>query len=385
MQQKFFGKFERSKSLSAILNEIKKKPWKQEEFKKQSWGIWLHKMSPYVGRIKPAFAHWLIRICSKENDTILDPFCGIGTVLLEADLLGRIPIGIDLNSYAIAICKAKFDRRGLQNELKYLKNLKLNANGIDLSSVPEFVKEYYHPDTLKEIIALRDKLIEDKRFFLLGCLLGIAHGHRPTQHLSIVTGYIIPYIPNPKPRVEYREVMPRMIKKVERMYKNQFPLETKARIYEADTRKIPLEDNSADVIISSPPYYDTLDYISSNKLRLALLGLDLNAQEKLKTDLIQQRKTYLEEMRKTAFEVRRVLKPHGLCIFILGDLHTAKFSLNTAEDVFKVYQQEGFNVHGIVTDEIPSEKTTIVKFRGKEAIERKKKKLDRILIMTNEK
>jgi DNA modification methylase len=369
----------------SILEELEKRPWKEGEFKKQNWGIWLHKMSPYVGRLKPAFAHWLIEICTNSNDVVLDPFCGIGTVLLEADILGRTPIGIDLNPYAIAICRAKFDRRGIKNEISYLKNIKLNIDKVDINSIPNFVKEYYHPKTLKEIIALRDKLIDDKRFFLLGCLLGIVHGHRPTQHLSIVTGYIIPYIPNPKPNVEYREVIPRMIRKVERMYKNDFPLTGKAKIYEKDARRMPLEDNSIDAVITSPPYYNTLDYVSSNELRLAILGVNTDNQEILKKDLIQQRKTYLDEMRKIAHEIRRVLKPNCLCIFVLGDLHAGKISLNTAEDVSKICEQEGFKTHGIVTDEIPSERTTIVKFGGMKAIEKKKKKLDRILVMTNEK
>jgi DNA modification methylase len=372
-------------SIKKGLKELKNRPWKEGEFKKQNWGIWLHKMSPYVGRIKPAFANWLIKIFTKNGDVVLDPFCGVGTVLLESDLLGRIPVGIDLNPYAIAISKAKFDRRGLENEINYLKNIRLDTKKININNIPEFVKEYYYPETLKEIISLRDRMIADKRYFLLGCLLGISHGHRSTQHLSIKTGYIIPYIPKPKPNAEYIEVLPRIIKKAERMYKNNFPLETNGRIYESDARNMPLDNNSIDCVISSPPYYDTLDYVSANKLRLAILGVDMKHQEDLKKNLIQERKTYLDEMRKIALEIRRVLKSNGLCIFVLGDLHIGKNSLNTSKDVSEVYEQEGFKIHGTVIDEIPKEKTTIVKFGGKEAIKNKKKKLDRILVMSNEK
>ena len=88
------------RDIKKIIKELKKNPWKKGKFKKQSWGIWLHSVSSYVGRIKPAFAHWLIDICSNENDVILDPFCGIGTVVLEADIMDRKAIGIDLNPYA---------------------------------------------------------------------------------------------------------------------------------------------------------------------------------------------------------------------------------------------------------------------------------------------
>jgi DNA modification methylase len=366
-----------------IISEIEKRPWIFDDYGKQNWGIWLHRMSAYVGRIKPSFAHWIIKVSSKPDDVILDPFCGIGTVPLEADLLGRKSFGIDLNPYAVAIARAKFDRRGLDNEIEYLKALNLESIYVDLSNLPKFVKEYYHPKTLKEIIALRNQFIKDNRYFLLGCLLSIAHGHRP-QHLSIRTGYIIPYIPKPKPSVEYKPAIPRMLMKVKRIYKDKFPLESNGEIIEADARNMPLDDNSVDVVISSPPYYNTLDYVTSNKLRLSLMGLDEKQQEKIQHTLIQDKKTYLAEMKKVASEIRRVLKPNSLCIFILGDLHLPKYSINTAADIAEVYSKEGFIVHGIVEDEIPSNRATIVKFGGESAIEKKKKKHDRILVLSTE-
>jgi len=372
------------RNIKKIINEISKIPWKYGEYRKQNWGIWLHSISSYLGRIKPSFARWLIKISSDKDDIILDPFCGIGTVVLEADLLGRKSFGIDLNPYAYIISKSKFDRRGLKEEIEYLKNIKLNTQKIDLTKVPNYIKEYYHEDTLKEILALRDILIKDKRFFLLGCLLGISHGHRP-QHLSIKTGYIIPYIPKPKPKVEYKEVFPRMIKKVRRMYKDPFPLKTKSEIYLADTRNIPLENNSVDIIISSPPYYNTLDYVQSNHLRLYLLGRSYKKQLDLKQKLIQDKNSYLSEMRKCGIEIKRVLKKDGLIIFVLGDVHTLKKSINTAEDISQLYSTIGFKTYAIIPDEIPANRTTIAKFNGKKGILNKKQKMDRILIMSLDK
>ena len=92
-------------------------------YEKQSWGHSLHRIGPYVGRIKQSFAHFLISSLSKPKETILDPFCGIGTIPLEADFLKRKTIANDLNPYAYLITKAKFDRNGLQNELDYINSL----------------------------------------------------------------------------------------------------------------------------------------------------------------------------------------------------------------------------------------------------------------------
>src|SRR3989344_8343676 len=95
--------FLKSLSINEMINHIKKAQWKREPYKFQNWANWLHRMSPYVGKIKPGMAHRLIKIASKEGETILDPFSGIGTIPLEADLQGRIGIGVDLNPYAYSI------------------------------------------------------------------------------------------------------------------------------------------------------------------------------------------------------------------------------------------------------------------------------------------
>ena len=85
-------------------------------------------------------------------------------------------------------------------------------------------------------------------------------------------------------------------------------------------------------------------------------------------------------------ELKRVLKTNGLLIFILGDVHLSpKKSLNTAEDISELYEKIGFKRIDIINDDIPASKTTIVKYGGVKSIENKKEKLDRVLIMKNDK
>ena len=270
----------------------------------------------------------------------------------------------------------------MQNELDYIKSLDENKSKINTGNVPEWVSAFYHKKTLSEILCVRDQLFRDKRYFLIGCLLGIIHGHRPS-HLSMTTGYIIPYIPNPKPEAEYRAVIPRLIAKAKRMYSDNIPENTYGKIYNQDTKNIKLESKSVDTIISSPPYYHTLDYVHSNRLRLWFAQVDFDEQKNLSDNLIQQRHTYLDLMRTVGINLSRILKDNGLCIFILGDVHLSKTkTLNTAQDISSVYEELGFKTHAIIDDIIPASKTTFVKFGGDIAINSKQEKLDRILIMT---
>lgn len=365
------------------LTKLKELPWKNEPFSKQNWGSNFHGISSYVGRIKPAFAHWLIECLTKESDLIYDPFCGVGTVPLESSIMGRKSIGNDLNPYAVLISKSKADVRGLQDELNYLDTLDvLKSRELNIDNIPQWVKEYYHLDTLREIFYLRDRFKQDGRFFLLGCLLGISHGHRP-QHLSIRTGYIIPYIPKPKPEVIYKDTVNKLREKVRRMYKDCPVIECPTFINYGDSRKTDfIKTGSIDWVISSPPYYDTLDYVSANKLRLFLSGVDDLSQTELKGELIQNKTTYLVEMVNVGLEMKRILKPSGKIAFVLGDVHYGNTSKNTAIEVSKIYEESGlFKTIDIIDDLIPASKTTIVKYGGEEKILQKKEKLDRILIL----
>ena len=364
-----------------IIKELKKFYWKREPYVKQNWGNWFHSISAYVGRIKPAFAHWLIKIVTKENDVILDPFCGVGTVLLESDLLNRKSVGVDLSDYAYRICLAKKNRIGLDREIKYLENIKLKYSK-NIKEIPEFVKEFYHPKTLKEIIELRDLFIKDKKDFLLGCLLGIVHGHRK-QHLSMRTGYIIPYIPKPKPKVEYKNSIEKLKYKIQRMYKDQIKNKSNIKVFNDDILKIKLKENSIDAIISSPPYYNTIDYVHANRLRLWFSGVDFKKQKKLTNELIQNRHTYEEQMKKVGKKLYKFLKKNSLLVFVLGDVHFSKNNtVNTATVIETIYSKIGFKKIALINDEIPANRTTIVKFKGQKALDKKKQKFDRILIMS---
>ena len=380
----YFSSFGNSIDISEnkIFEHIGKKPWTLNEFKKQNWGHSFHSIAPYIGRIKPSFAHWLIKLTTNPGDVVLDPFCGIGTVPLEADLLKRKAIGFDLNDYAITITKAKFDRRSLENNLKWLDEVKLEPQKIKLSTVSKYIKQFYHPKTLKEILSLKEKIIESKRHFLLGCLIGIVHGHRP-QYLSAWTGYIIPFSPNTA--AEYREVIPKLKAKITRMHSDSISKSVGSVIKKQDVKKISLPKNSVDIIITSPPYFDTIDYVTSNRLRLAILGISDDKSVDLKNKLIQKQKTYLDQMKIVGEKLHHILKNNSYCIFVLGDVHKPNGSRNTALEVSEIYSTLGYKTLKIIDDEIPRSTRTAHKWKGKKEMVNTKQKLDRILIMKVEK
>jgi DNA modification methylase len=363
------------KNTKKIIKSIGKKEWTNPPYSVQSWGNWIHRISPYVGRIKPSFAYFLIKHVSKEGDIILDPFCGIGTIPTEASLMKRKSIGIDLNPYGYAIARGKSDnKRKLDELIKYLENIKVDIRNTSIKNIPNWVKEYYNQKTLKEIQYLLKKLKRDKQYLLLACLIGISQGHRP-GHLSKPCAWTLPYKPKPDDKGEYREVIPRLIEKIKRTFINGFQDISKMDILLADARKMPLKDNSVDHIISSPPYYDTLDYVNSHRLRLAVMGYyEKEKNKKLKSKLIQKFDTYIIEMEKTIKEMSRVLKNNGYCILIVGDCFRRNETINTAEEIKPILEKYYFECHAIIEDFIPINKSVQKRTKNR--------KSERIMILT---
>lgn len=365
---------------SFSINFLRTLPWKQGEFAKQSWPNWLHHMSPYAGRMTPQLAHWLIRCFSKKNEVVLDPFCGIGTVPLEANLLERNSFGFDLNPYAYLIANAKMNRQVLSSHLKYLEKISLKSNKKLIETVPDWVYEFYNEDTLPELLTLIDFLRVKKKTFLLGCLIGVAQGHR-VGHISKASALTLPYKPRSDDPGEYKEVIPRLMKKVERMYKDGFLEYPTGKIKKIDSRKMPLDDNQVDCIVTSPPYLDNLDYVNSNRLRLALLGYSSDNAKKLGAKLKYKKKEYLEMMDKVSSEMSRVLKPNKYCIMIIGDVHTKKETINTAEMLKKLFQKNKLKLLHEIEDSIPFNRSVQRTPNMNNAS--KPLRIDRILIMKN--
>ena len=346
------------KTVQEIIENISKREWCGDPYKRQSWGSWLHRISPYVGRIKPAFAHFLIEYTTDIGDTVLDPFGGIGTIPAEAALMGRNSISNDINPYACVIAKAKSEpKNDLNTLIKYIENINIDTSQVNLENIPEWVRQYYNPETLKEILFLRDYLTKEKQFFILGNLIGISQGHR-IGHLSKPCGWTLPYKPRPDDPGEYREVKPRLIDKIKRTYSDNFEMKGSMRAMFGDARKLNLADNSVDHIISSPPYFDTLDYINSSRLRLAICGYyDAEENKKIKDNLIQKYDSYLDEMEKCIEEFYRVLKPGGYDIIVVGDVFKPNKCINTANELVPLFEKHHFKCYAIIADGIPVNKS----------------------------
>jgi DNA modification methylase len=350
------------------------KEWWDEETASQEWTF--HQLSPYVGKLKSSLAKSIIRTFTEKGQVIFDPFCGAGTVPLEAWTQGRIAIANDLNPYAYTITNAKlFPPKSLESALKkidlyqILVNAKLNA--IDLRKIPKWVRSFFHPETLRETLCWVDILQENREFFLLSCLLGILHHQRP-GFLSFPSSHAVPYLRSKKfpkeifPQLyEYRSVNDRLKKKVTRSFKRLPELDytIRRKCTQKDSKEI-IKIKGVDAIITSPPYMRQLEYARDNRLRLWFLGCE--DWKALDSRISPSENSFIDMIKSNLENWKDMLNENGKCIFILGDSLCRSYGLKLPETISHIAINEigGYKLLLKVENQIPEKKRVRKHLKG---------------------
>ena len=332
----------------------------------------LQQLSPYVGKMKSGMARVLIALYSRPGDTVLDPFAGSGVVPLEAALSGRCAWANDLSPYAYVLTRGKLEapeneRVAIQQAKSLLDAVKRESPSVDINVAPGWVGEFFHPDTLREVLTAFQILRQREDYFFTACLLGILHHVRP-GFLSYPASHLVPYLrktkypPEKFPKMySYRDLSSRLLEKVKRAYRrHMLPPNWNQRRYEVwqtNSMNLPMGEGTVGAIISSPPYFGALDYARDNRLRLWFLGCE--DWKELDASLTANNRVYLPEMSICLQEMFRVLKPGSRCILVLGDVERDDKTRLTAEilaDLAVKVTRGQFEVETILDDRIPDER-----------------------------
>ena len=337
--------------------------WKGSALNEEST---LHQLSPYIGKMKSSMANTLIAKFTHKGETLYDPYCGSGTIALEAWAAGRNVIANDLSQYAVVLTQAKlFPHFSLEEAFGEINNIAKKVSEIlpriDLRRIPKWVRAFFHPETLREIVAWFQELRSRKSYFLISCFLGILHHQRP-GFLSYPSSHAVPYLRQRKfPRemypelYQYRPVQERLEKKVVRALR-RMPYLDRQLLRSCHTRDASefVPEPKINAIVTSPPYMRQLDYGRDNRLRLWFLGSQ--DWKSLDHSISPSETKFITLMRSCLKLWHNVLVPKGLCILVLGDARCRSYDLALPDAIAYIATEEirGYSVLWKYTETIPN-------------------------------
>lgn len=324
----------------------------------------LHQLAPYIGKLKPVIARDLISRYSNPNDLVLDCFAGSGTVPLEAVSLGRHVVAIDRSPYAVTLTRAKLEAPSsvevALRRLDVLLKASRRRPRYPRRSLPAWVKQFFHPETLQDAIRFADECIDRDDQFLLACLLGILHHQRP-GFLSYPSSHLVPYLRNKKyPRSDFPEMYdrrlltPRMTAKVRRALATActLPSRVTSSVLRQDIAELAL-DREVDAIITSPPYMNALDYVRDNRLRMWFLD---RATADYSPEPTESRRDFDLLTDAFAKNVLPSLRRHGRCILVVGQtVNRKRMTSHPAQRILEhlLDSNQSLELEKVIEDDIP--------------------------------
>ncbi|MGV9205613.1 MAG: DNA methyltransferase [Promethearchaeia archaeon] len=322
-----------------------------------------HGLHSYPAKYIPQLPNLIIREATKERNTILDPFCGSGTTLVEALANGRKSIGIDSNPIACLAAGAKTillsddDIEILGELIQYLKE-----------SIPERKNNYvpgqrnlnhwFSEEAITDLSYLRfqierfcsanNELFAEAVFSSI--VVSCSRQESETRYVAKKKDYI------------KGMAIDKFIAKLKKSMEGALDLRTYRKhraqslpkIYNSDITKIEkkyLRKNSVDIVITSPPYPNSYDYYLYHKWRMVWLGYDFKEVQKKEIGSRYEHSSrsepisrFIERMKPGILRVAESLKPAKFAYFFVGDSIVNGVLYNMEEVFLEIMEGTGLEL-----------------------------------------
>lgn len=282
---------------------------------KYSTGYATHSLFPYRGKFHPQLIRALLNILDiKPGHIVLDPMAGSSTVAVEANLLGIDAISVDLSPFCELMGKVK--TFSLNLDINILESIIENPKEILEKLKKDRVPEYFKNNK-------DDKKRSYYETVLLAFLDTVGFAGRSNSSIDKLFPRVLErYISTIK---YFQEARQKMDLKIGR-----------SKIIQGSILKLPIDDDSVDAIITSPPYSFAIDYLKNDQPQLEYLGHNL---ETLRQEMIglqgrgveNKLEIYFDKMNQALGEMKRVSKKNAPIVIIIGtnDIQTNGVRLET--------------------------------------------------------
>lgn len=352
---------------------------------------------PFPARMAPS----IVWDCLPNSDRplkVLDPMSGSGTTLVCARAKGHHAMGCDTDPLALLIartwCLDIDPEKANYRAVIVLERAKTLANQLNYENAypkrtdeetRRFINFWFDNKNRRQLTALSvciARVKSESERALLWCAfsrliitksvgvslaMDVSHS-RP--HKVYQTAPICPFD-------KYLNVVSSVIKnspfQIGDKYKRSKP---PADFRTGDARCLPVKSNSIDMIITSPPYLNAIDYLRGHKLSLVWMGYSIENIRRLRSENIgsetsdhpQLEKSILKAMRamgkftvltnrqigmlnryaydmnKVLRECARVLKKNGRAVFVVGDSSLRGVFIKNSDGLTKLATNHGFSL-----------------------------------------
>ncbi len=398
------------------------------DFQNQRSNYATHNFHSFPAKFPPQLPSKFIQALTREGDVVLDPMMGSGTTVVEAFLSGRQAYGFDIDPLAIRIARVKTtdaNERKLMEQCKAIltnarDGLKYGKDDIETeltqrwdAKTKEFIDYWFAQQTQHELMAL---LLEIERisdeyirtFFEsafsatiitksggVSLALDLAHTRphkakvvidRDAQARIVVLGKDSEFEALPRLRHVTKRLRSALDEFEKRCLQNIKGLisSTKGSITPVidvgDAQKLPLKNESVDLIVTSPPYAsNAIDYMRAHKFSLVWLGYPIEELGSKRKEYIGGEDTmnsefedmpgdtarivseissmdkkrgkvlhrYYSEMKRVLLEMHRVLKPQKAAIVVVGSSIMRGKDTQTQNCLAEIGRDIGFEVPAI--------------------------------------
>ncbi len=330
-----------------------------------------------------------------EGNTVLDPFCGCGTTLVESIVYRRYSYGYDINPISILISMAKVRRLDPSLLSEAFDQIQIQFSEVTAEPPENERIDYWYREEQKDELAKLLQVIRNfenadiRRFFLCGfsnilknCSIWHQKSNKPTRDFKKKVPDVM--------RTFNRQI--RMMQKGNMAFwelMNDYTFSANAEC--RDSRKLPLVNESVDLVVTSPPYVTSYEYGDLHQLSMLWLeGLeDLKSfrerfigsalrrieSEKEEYETLTrsslaaeigknlERKngktassvvSYFQSMYEIWTELYRVLRVGGKVCIVIGNTSLKGVPIINAEVFVEQMQRLGFVLIDLIKREIPS-------------------------------
>ena len=325
----------------------------------------LHEIS-YRACFKPQLPRFFVDRLTHRGQRVYDPFSGRGTTALEAALAARIPVACDINPLSRVLVEARLSPPSIGAIADRLRQVPWAQAG----DLREDLLVFYHREALQHISALRSYLLTRERAGTLDDVdrwVRMVAVNRLTGHSpGFFSVYTLP--PNQaaslesqakinaeRSQVPPRRDVPRLILAKSRSLLADLDEHAGHELrrigaqgllltaHAASTPQIP--SASVDLVVTSPPFLDVVNYAGDNWLRGWFCGVD---PASVAITIAKRPRDWQDAMQAVFVELFRVLRADRFVAFEVGEVRGGTVKLE--ELVLPAAALAGFEPRAVVVN-----------------------------------